>query len=70
MSLYEVFGNHIRALRSSRNWSQEEFADNCGINRSHMGEIERGQVKVTLGTLKKIATGFDMTLSQLLHGVN
>jgi transcriptional regulator with XRE-family HTH domain len=70
MDLYEVFGNHIRALRAARNWSQEEFADKCGINRSHMGEIERGEVKVNLRTLKKIARGFDMTLSQLLHGVD
>jgi transcriptional regulator with XRE-family HTH domain len=34
-----------------------------------MGEVERGQVKATLGTLKRIAKGLDMTLSELLQGV-
>lgn len=69
MNLYKAFGNHVRELRTARGWSQEEFADRCGINRSHMGEVERGQVKATLGTLKKIAKGLDMTLSELLQGV-
>jgi transcriptional regulator with XRE-family HTH domain len=54
MNVYKAFGNHIRELRTAGGWSQEKFADECGINRSHMGEIERGEVKAELGTYLKL----------------
>jgi transcriptional regulator with XRE-family HTH domain len=68
MNLYKAFGNHIRELRTAGGWSQEKFADECGINRSHMGEIERGEVKAELGTLHKIAKGLGITISEVLQG--
>jgi len=68
-TIAQNFGNRCRELRSARNWSQEAFADNCEIHRSHMGEIERGEVDVTLSTLAKIAKGLGMTAGQILKGI-
>lgn len=68
-NLYQAIGNHIRELRAARGWSQEEFADRCHIHRSHMGEIERGEVDASISTLRKVARGFGMTVSEFLHGV-
>ena len=69
MTLQTVIGNRIRALRLEREWSQEEFADICGIHRSHMGEIERGEKDMTISTLLKISRGLNIALSVLLQDV-
>jgi transcriptional regulator with XRE-family HTH domain len=67
--LQKKIGSRIRGLRSKRGWSQEEFADICGIHRGHMGQIERGEKDVTISTLQKLSKGLDMTVSALLKGV-
>lgn len=59
----------MRELRTARGWSQESYADICEIHRSHMGEIERGEVDVAISTLEKLAKGLDITVSALLKGV-
>jgi transcriptional regulator with XRE-family HTH domain len=53
----------------ARGWSQEAFADICEIHRSHMGEIERGEVDAAISTLAKLAKGLDITVSAMLKGV-
>jgi transcriptional regulator with XRE-family HTH domain len=69
MNLQAAIGTRIRTLRSARGWSQEEFADICGIHRSHMGEIERGEKDVSISTLQKISKGLEIAISVLLHDV-
>jgi transcriptional regulator with XRE-family HTH domain len=48
-------GKNIRKLRSAAGFTQELFAEKAGINRTHMGQIERGECNVTIQTLKLIA---------------
>ena len=67
--LQRAVGARVRELRTARGWSQEAYADICEIHRSHMGEIERGEVDVAISTLEKLAKGLDMTVSALLKGV-
>jgi transcriptional regulator with XRE-family HTH domain len=67
--LQKAVGARIRELRMGRGWSQEAFADICEIHRSHMGEIERGEVDVAISTLAKLAKGLDITVSTMLKGV-
>lgn len=59
----------MRELRLKRGWSQEEFADHCGIHRSHMGEIERGETNLTLSTMLVISQKLDTTISALFKGI-
>jgi transcriptional regulator with XRE-family HTH domain len=47
-------------------WSQEALADYAGIDRSHMGKIERGERNVTLLNLLRIAGAIECKLSDLL----
>ena len=68
-SLQQTFGARLRELRTARGWSQEHFADVCEIHRSHMGEIERGEVDVALSTLAKLAKGLELTGGTLLKGI-
>ncbi|HKW74464.1 MAG TPA: helix-turn-helix transcriptional regulator [Terriglobales bacterium] len=62
-------GERIRKLRDKKGWSQEEFADSCEVNRSYMGRIERGELNLTLDTVKKVAEGLGISVSTLLKGI-
>jgi transcriptional regulator with XRE-family HTH domain len=67
--IQKTLGLRIRELRLKRSWSQEEFADICGIHRSHMGEIERGETNLTLSTLLTISQKLEVSISSLFKGI-
>lgn len=47
--------------------SQEALADAAGINRTHMGEVERGKRNVSYLHLCRIADALGLELSELLR---
>ena len=51
----KALGQAIRDVRKVRSVSQEALAHNAGIDRSHMGKIERGERNVTALNLLRIA---------------
>lgn len=55
----------IRQLRLQAGMSQEEFADLCGLHRTYIGFIERGEKTITIETANKIAQALGLTLAQL-----
>jgi len=59
-------GAAIRARRYVLGLSQEALADHAGIDRSHMGKIERGERNVTLLNLAKLADALSCLTSDLL----
>ena len=63
-------GNRIRGLREAKNLSQEEFADLCKINRSHMGKIERGEVNTGVATLFAITLKLKVSLAVFFEGAH
>lgn len=66
-TLIERFGAAVRQLREARDWSQEALAEQAGLNRSYVGEIERGEVVVSLLTVAKLAQAFGLMPSALVH---
>ncbi len=46
--LSNVIGQLIRNRRTQRSITQEALALQCGIDRSYMGRIERGEVNLTV----------------------
>lgn len=67
--ILKALGIRIRELRSKKGWSQEAFADACGINRSHMGQVERGETNVTFATLYCIAQKLETSVASLFKGI-
>ena len=59
-------GEAVRAARKGRGLSQEALADAAGIDRSHMGKIERGERNVTLLIIARIAKAVGHKPSDLL----
>ncbi|HVT11739.1 MAG TPA: helix-turn-helix transcriptional regulator [Fimbriimonadaceae bacterium] len=68
-SLARSFGEAVRRLRKERGFSQEGFADHCGIHRTYMGSIERGEKVVSIDMAAKLAAGLDLTLAGLFREV-
>jgi transcriptional regulator with XRE-family HTH domain len=68
-SVLVALGERIRELRESRHWSQEEFADRCGLHRTAIGLLERAERIPRLDTLLTLSKGFGITLSDLLRDV-
>ena len=63
------FGRRLRTLRRERELSQEQFATLCGLDRTYVGGIERGERNVALRNIAAIATALNMTISELLSEV-
>lgn len=57
-------GNRIRQIRHSKGVSQEELALVAGINRSFMGQLERGEKNATVKTIEKICIVLEVTLHE------
>lgn len=60
-----LFGAAIRSLRKEKEISQEALAYLAGIDRSHMGKIERGERNVTVLNIIRIARALDCRPSEL-----
>ncbi|MEO8556878.1 MAG: helix-turn-helix transcriptional regulator [Actinomycetota bacterium] len=59
-------GRVIRREREKRGLSQEALSELAGINRSFLGEIERGMAIPSIVTLQKLADSLGVKLSELI----
>lgn len=60
-----LFGKRVAELRRAKGLSQEVFADKCGIHRTYIGAVERGEKSPTLNTVAKIADALEITIKEL-----
>ena len=59
-------GAAIRSIRLERGLSQEALADAAGIDRSHMGKIERGERNVSVLNVARVADALNTSVSALM----
>lgn len=59
-------GQRIQSLRKAKGWSQEKFADVCGVHRTYMGHLERGEKNLSFSTLVRLSDALEITVSELL----
>ena len=60
-----AFGKAVRAFRKDQKVAQEELAALAGIERSHMGKIERGEHMPSLAVILKVATALKISGTEL-----
>lgn len=60
-------GDNMRAIRSCQGLSQEALAQSCGLHRTYIGAVERGERNITLQTLQKIASALSIDPLDLLQ---
>jgi len=63
------FGERVRRLRKAKGWSQEDFAYECGLDRTYVGGIERGERNVALRNIQLLAKALDVSISELAKGL-
>lgn len=61
------FGESVRRQRESQGLSQEKLADLCGVHRTYIGGIERGERNPTLKTMIKISNALGVPLSEMIR---
>ncbi len=59
------YGQTIRALRQSRNISQEQLADLCGLHRTYISDVELGKRNVSLENIDRIASALNISISEI-----
>src|SRR3954463_9486372 len=60
-------GDRVRALREAMGLSLRDLAERSGVSAPMLSQVERQETSPTLAVAAKIATGLDLTLSQLLR---
>jgi transcriptional regulator with XRE-family HTH domain len=64
-----TFGRRMRQLRTTAGLSQEGFAARCGLDRTYIGGIERGERNVSLRNIEVIASALGISISKLTEGL-
>jgi transcriptional regulator with XRE-family HTH domain len=55
----------MRVLRNRAGLSQEKLAFRADLDRSYVGQVERGEVNVSIDSIAKIAKGLRVRLADL-----
>lgn len=64
--LAQAFGTAVREGRVRAGMAQEELAHHAGIERSHVGKIERGEHVPTLALIFKLARALGVNAGDLV----
>lgn len=64
----KVLARHLRFLRFTRGWTQEQLAAASGLHRTYISSIERGRRNVGLDNIERLADAFGLSVQQLLDG--
>jgi transcriptional regulator with XRE-family HTH domain len=67
--LLAAFGQAVRRLRIARRLSQERLAEDVGIHRTYIGDVERGVRNIGLLNVDRIAHALGTDLAGLMSEV-
>src|SRR3954464_8152735 len=62
-----AIGPRLRALREGMDLSLRDLADRSGVSAPMLSQVERGETSPTITVAERIASGLELTLSQLLR---
>ncbi len=63
-----AFGDAIRENRKRLGVSQEDFAELCGLHRTYIGQLERGEKNVSFINVLRVSKAFRVKPSMLMAG--
>jgi XRE family transcriptional regulator, regulator of sulfur utilization len=66
MTIAVYFGRVVKKLREEHRYSQEALAERANLNRTYLGEVERGDAMPSLATIAKISSALDVSPSELI----
>lgn len=67
MELLRTIGRNIRIHRQKAGLSQERLAELCGLHRTYIGGVERGERNISALNIEKIAFALKLEPYRLLR---
>lgn len=67
--IYKHIALTLKTLRRERGWSLDKAAEETGVSKAMLGQIEREESSPTVATLWKIANGFQISFSYFLENL-
>ena len=68
-SASEHFGQLIKALRTNRQFTQEDLSEKSDIGVQYISRIENGSANPTLKIVSALATALEVALSDVFSGL-
>jgi transcriptional regulator with XRE-family HTH domain len=62
----EVVGGRVRAARSARGWTLDRLADQSGVSRRMIVNVEAGSSNASIATLLRLARALNVSLAELV----
>ncbi len=65
-SFLRQIGDRIRDLRTDRKLTQAQLGEACGLHRTFIGSVERGERNVAVLSLRRIAKSLRVSIAHLV----
>jgi transcriptional regulator with XRE-family HTH domain len=62
-----AFGRALREVREQRGLSQDKLALECGLDRTYVSGVERGERNPSLGSIFKLVDELNVSLADLFR---
>lgn len=62
-----IFATKMRELRQEMGLSQEELAERCGLHRTYIGSVERGERNISIDNMQVIAHALGTRLAYMVE---
>lgn len=63
---YNLVGENVKNLRKKKEWTQDELASRCSVNREKISRIENGRKDYLISTLLEIAEALNVEFEVLI----
>jgi len=67
MDIKKLFGSAIREYRTKKGLSHEDLAELCGLHRTYISDVERGERNVSLVNIQKICEALDVKIYKIFE---
>lgn len=64
------FGDAVRRSRKLLGFSQEDFAEQCGVHRTFIGQVERGETNISFVNVLRISAALKIRPSELFRSAS
>ena len=67
MNYSKIFAQNVRRIRLAKDYSQDELAEQSGLTRNYIGNIERQENSPSLQSMEAVADALGVSLLELLE---
>ena len=70
MNIKKIFATNLRHYRKLKGWTQEDFAESLGTDRTYVSSMERGIRNPSIEVVAKIAAVLEVEPDKLIRALN